>query len=278
MDEPKVYIVPSEIVLQPYPYLGFVVGTREYPWTPCSKRLPISSEGDHNSTDRKMDIPFDACRDGHYDQVEQFLESGGNPDDTSQEGWTLLHYAASFGHANIARLVLDRKYHGGADPDLKSLDDWNALLFAASNGHDEVVQLLLDAGANVNVITSAGTSPLLRAAGRGHDTTIQLLLDAGADPTLEGFRVNFEYPFIQRETIKTLLTNGTYSWIHPWTLDEHWRWPRIRRLEIVTALAIWRRQNNPRGKEGKPEELLPPVSNPPFFPPELQIRVFELMN
>jgi ankyrin repeat protein len=51
------------------------------------------------------------------------------------------------------------------------------------NREDEIVRLLLKHGANPNVRTLNGTTPLMTAARRGSTTLVSMLLDAGADPS-----------------------------------------------------------------------------------------------
>ena len=60
-------------------------------------------------------------------------------------------------------------------------------LWAAYSGHKEVVQLLLDKGAEINMATQTGRTPLhwaVCAAFRGHKDVVQLLLDRGAQPNM----------------------------------------------------------------------------------------------
>ena len=56
-----------------------------------------------------------------------------------------------------------------------------ALHIAASEGHTEVVKLLLDAKAEVNAQSSAGLTALTMVASRGHTEVVKLLLNAKAE-------------------------------------------------------------------------------------------------
>jgi uncharacterized protein len=58
---------------------------------------------------------------------------------------------------------------------------WSPLHYAATNGHDDVVKLLLDHSAYVDAGSPNGTTPLMMAARGGHLSTVKLLLDEGAD-------------------------------------------------------------------------------------------------
>jgi ankyrin repeat protein len=98
----------------------------------------------------------------------------------SGDGFTPLHFAAFFGHAEAAELLLAR----GAEVNAfgRGWMTGTALHSAVARSHVDVVRILLDAGANSNARQSAGWSPLHSAAHNGDVPSLQLLLAAGADP------------------------------------------------------------------------------------------------
>ncbi len=102
----------------------------------------------------------------------------------SADGWTPLHLAAFFGHAEIAAMLLDR----GADASLYSRAfECNLPLHAACAGRTEkvaVVEVLIPATPDLDARQGAGWTPLMLAAGNGMETTVAQLLKAGADPAL----------------------------------------------------------------------------------------------
>ena len=86
-------------------------------------------------------------------------------------GWTPLRWAASEGHADVARLLVD----AGADVNARGLLDW-----AASHNRAEMARLLIDLGADVNARTSSWR-PLHFAAFGNSAKVARLLIDEGAD-------------------------------------------------------------------------------------------------
>jgi ankyrin repeat protein len=58
---------------------------------------------------------------------------------------------------------------------------WTPLHYAATNGHDDIVKILLDHSAYIDAGSPNGTTPLMMAARGGHLSTVKLLLDEGAD-------------------------------------------------------------------------------------------------
>ena len=116
-----------------------------------------------------------------------------------QGGNTALHYAAREGHQEIVELLLEG---GGVDIDhVSGGDDTSALLIATINGHFTLAMWLLDQGADPNLQSAPGATPLYVAvhlqwvpksfypqptAIKQDQTTylelMQALLEAGADP------------------------------------------------------------------------------------------------
>lgn len=91
-----------------------------------------------------------------------------------------LHIAASLGHADIARSLIE---HGAS---VDSVDDhlWTPLHFAAVEGQLQLTELLIDFNANVNAVNDRLESPCMMAASAGFLQPIQALVQGGADLTL----------------------------------------------------------------------------------------------
>ncbi len=100
-------------------------------------------------------------------------------------GWTALTTAASGGHTEYVKLLLD----AGANIEIK--DPWDgrtALMAAALHGHDETVSLLLKRGANPNATNCYNTTALSWAANYAKLETVKLLLQAKADVTIRNIK------------------------------------------------------------------------------------------
>jgi ankyrin repeat protein len=116
----------------------------------------------------------------------------------TQGGLTALHFAARQGSAAAARALVD----GGADVNVLSPGDQaTPLLVALINGHFDLAAVLLEKGANPNLVSDAGVSPLYATLNvqwapiaaypqprshlqqaRTYLDVMKLLLDRGADP------------------------------------------------------------------------------------------------
>jgi ankyrin repeat protein len=116
----------------------------------------------------------------------------------SADGWTPLHLAAYFGHADAAATLL----HKGADVNARSTNAMrNTPLHAGVAGRNPaIVKLLLDFGADVNAAQAGGWTPLHAAAQGGLAEIAELLLRAGADRSLRAAN--------QQTAADLALTNG----------------------------------------------------------------------
>nr|WP_315242685.1 ankyrin repeat domain-containing protein [uncultured Albidiferax sp.] len=62
---------------------------------------------------------------------------------------------------------------------------WTPLHYAATHGHLDVMRLLLENHAYIDAASPNGSTPLMMAAQYGTDEAVKLLLDEGADPMLK---------------------------------------------------------------------------------------------
>ncbi len=131
------------------------------------------------SLNPKLDI-FNACAAGRV--AAAVAEIDRDPSlmkAHSTDGWTPLHLAAFFGHADLANALLDR----GADINAASTNAMNntPLHAAAAGGNTPLVKLLLERGADPNARQEGGWTALHSAAQAGNREMVEVLLANGAD-------------------------------------------------------------------------------------------------
>lgn len=185
-----------------------------------------------------MDDVRAAIRSGDYFRVRDLLDAGFDPKAADQYGMTTLHSAALNGRAVIAQLLIER----GANPDAVDWDGDTPLHYATDQRNSSPLRSLLDAGANPNIANAEGWTPLHIAANHGDEYAVRLLLDAGANPTLTDRDGMTAAQLTSDPEPRAMLDDAAYVWDHPWTIEEHSRWPEARRLEYVALLSALRDQ------------------------------------
>ena len=135
-------------------------------------RLLIETAGQENVSkfeDLEQEILWEAARHNQYEVVQMSQDNGINvnvaPYPSCRGYGNALCIAASRGHTNIVRLLLER----GADVNLEINNHGYAIEDAAVGGHEEVVEMLLDRGANLD-------RALVSAAGSGQVRLVRHLL------------------------------------------------------------------------------------------------------
>jgi ankyrin repeat protein len=118
---------------------------------------------------------------GDLEKIKKLLDQ--NPELVNaqdESGLTPLHYAVNYGYENqiqIINLLLEK----GADVNIKTLDGRTPLHNAAEAANKNVVELLISKGAKVNVKNDSDCTPFFYAVVRGHKEIINLLLANGAE-------------------------------------------------------------------------------------------------
>jgi uncharacterized protein len=135
---------------------------------------------DPNTTDAKGDPLLVIAAREKSDKVAAALASTPNVDLEKEDkaGENALMLASLNGDVGLVKLLIDK----GAEVNKKG---WAPLHYAATNGQDEAAKVLLDHSAYVDTASPNGTTPLMMAARGNHPTTVNLLLDQGADPAVK---------------------------------------------------------------------------------------------
>jgi uncharacterized protein len=124
---------------------------------------------------------FEAASLGDVERLRELLDRDPSLATAfSADGFTALHFPAFFGGVDAARLLLER----GADVAAhgRAWMTGTPLNSAASGGHTDVARLLLDADADPNARQASGWTPLHSAAHNDDLELVELLLARGADP------------------------------------------------------------------------------------------------
>lgn len=102
--------------------------------------------------------------------------AGTKVDAPNRRGETALMIAALHGQLDVVQLLVKR----GAEVNRPG---WGPLHYAATNGHAAVARYLLDENAYIDAQSPNRTTPLMMAARHKHPDVVRLLIEAGADPT-----------------------------------------------------------------------------------------------
>ena len=117
----------------------------------------------------------EAAKNQDRDAVRALLQQNVDVNTAYGDGTTALHWAAYFDDAVIADLLI----RGGADVNKVNDLGVTALALATSGA---MAEQLLKAGANPNIVSSTGESPLMSAARTGGVEIVKALLGHGANP------------------------------------------------------------------------------------------------
>ncbi|GAB5362888.1 hypothetical protein AAMO2058_000837200 [Amorphochlora amoebiformis] len=124
-----------------------------------------------------------AAQYGHADAARILLDAKADMAKINQYGWRAIHYATSYGSQQVLRLLLKRKANSEARTLSRGQGD-TPLIIAADNSCVECVRILLDAKAAIDGVNEARSSALLHAAFCGARDCVDLLISRRANINL----------------------------------------------------------------------------------------------
>lgn len=113
--------------------------------------------------------------EGNIPMMELFVSRGADINKVNSHGEQALLHAAWKGRLEAVRWLVE---HGARLN--REGREWAALHYAAFNGHPEIVAYLLGRGADVNALSTNGSTPLMMAAREGKESIARTLLASGA--------------------------------------------------------------------------------------------------
>ncbi|KAK7429285.1 hypothetical protein QQZ08_004095 [Neonectria magnoliae] len=129
--------------------------------------------------DEKGQTPLHiAIQQARWNLATKLIQAGADLEVRQPDGRTALHLAISMRNHEFAQLLISR----GAKVD-KVLREHTPLTMAISLQCTAITAVLIDSGADPNLASRNGNTPLLAAASTGHDETVRYLLAHGADPS-----------------------------------------------------------------------------------------------
>lgn len=131
----------------------------------------------HFSTSTGVRI-CDLARGGDLEGVQEVVSNNqGSINAATDQGWSALHFAARYGHGEVADYLLEK----GTQVNARSEKDGKTPLWlAAKGGNTGIIRKLLEKGASPHIADQEGRTPLHMAAANGDEESVRLLLEKGA--------------------------------------------------------------------------------------------------
>jgi len=179
-DKKKLVIRTIQLICLIELSIALIAGCRKKPTEKIERQTESSkvSEEKEQSTAKTASL-HDAAKTGDFQCVETRISEGADVNARHENGFTPLHYAASFGHKDVVVLLINN----GADVNLgKDESSGTPLHCAAENAHIEIINLLLEKGADINANNDRLRGrPVHIALNNGHKNIVKLLVAKGAD-------------------------------------------------------------------------------------------------
>ena len=128
----------------------------------------------HMADDRGWTALHFSAQNGSYENVKFFADNKANICLKTKEGVNCLHIAATYGHLNLCKTLIEEHSF-----DVHICDDfgWSALHYSVKNGNYEMIEFFIDMGSDIYLKVNDGTNCLHIAAFHGHFNLSKMLLD-----------------------------------------------------------------------------------------------------
>jgi ankyrin repeat protein len=113
--------------------------------------------------------------------IARQVSNGINVNALAGDGLAALHWSMANDNTEPMQKLLEL----GADPDVRSTQGATPIMNAVQSNKTSHLQVLLAAGALINARDNRGFTALHRAAEMGYADIVQILLSGGADKTIE---------------------------------------------------------------------------------------------
>lgn len=113
--------------------------------------------------------------EGNLDLMRLFISRGADINRLNGNGETALILAAWRGHLAAVKWLIERGARINPPP-----RQWSPLHYAVFAGHREVAEYLIGEGANIDALSTNGSSVLMMAVYEGREDMAKLLLERGA--------------------------------------------------------------------------------------------------
>ena len=143
-----------------------------------ASKLLIQSGAFINAEDDESETPLHyAVRENQLATVNLLIRDQIDVNHQNEDGETALILAIACGHLEIAQLLINHKQ---TNVNLKTIHGLSALHIAVQNGFTPIIDQLIKAGADVNDVSYAGTSPMEIAMQTKQSSVVVLLQNHGA--------------------------------------------------------------------------------------------------
>lgn len=124
-------------------------------------------------------VYLDKCKDGNIGHILQLIDQV-DIDCTNGSGNTALILAATAGHLDVVKLLIER----GADINFEGHEGNTALIYISTMHCNEIMKYFIDMKADVNLQNIRGITALMDAAKEGDSYAVDLLIKNGVDVNL----------------------------------------------------------------------------------------------